>query len=177
MKKITAMQHIFVFLLIVSCKPPIVIRNLGMVTDFRVGWNKVEHAILRFQKGDTLQYMFDNRFFLLDFSYLPEINSPYVCYMPYEQSGALGVYTKKNLLPLSEAQNYRDIVSNEVYYLPLYLSVMVEVLVWTYAVKHGRGGCLSKLSIESYRTKIKIPSAVEAGEVGEPGCRTHESCK
>ncbi|MDR1339879.1 MAG: hypothetical protein LBK58_07505 [Prevotellaceae bacterium] len=40
--------------------------------------------------------------------------------MPDKQSGVLGVHIDKNVLPSSEIQDYKDLVSNSVNYIPLY---------------------------------------------------------
>jgi hypothetical protein len=100
----------------------------GMVHEDKTGgWERVEHVILRYQKGDTLQYLFDNYSDLDD--YPREIRSPYVCYMPKKQSGVLGVHAGrggithlwgKSVLPLSEMRDYRDMESSDMYYIPLY---------------------------------------------------------
>jgi hypothetical protein len=130
-----AMKHTVIlclasFLLTVSCKPPTVLfySTGGMVQeDCSGGGEEVQHAILRYQKGDTLQYLFDNLSYLND--YPREIRSPYVCYTPKEQSGVLGVHVGRcgipplggeSVLPVSEMQDYRDMESRNVYYLPLY---------------------------------------------------------
>jgi hypothetical protein len=119
------------FFLTVSCKPPTVLFYSagGMVHEDRSGsWEEVWHTILRYQKGDTLQYLFANLSYLAD--YPREIRSPYVCYMPGEQSGVLGVHIGerhvrpyilgKSVLPPSEMQNPKDMESPHIYYLPLY---------------------------------------------------------
>jgi hypothetical protein len=130
MKQSIANLYLMSFLLTVSCKPPTVLfySTGGMVSeDMSGGWERVEHAILRYQKGDTLQYLFDNLSNLDD--YPREIRSPYVCYMPKEQAGVLGVHIGrcgipplggKSVLPLSEIQDHRDMESSNVYYRPLY---------------------------------------------------------
>jgi hypothetical protein len=41
-------------------RPPTVISYNGMVREYLVGWERIQHTILRYQKGDTLQYLFDN---------------------------------------------------------------------------------------------------------------------
>jgi hypothetical protein len=114
----------------VSCNPPTVLYYLpgGIVSDdLSGGWEQIEHAILRYQKGDTLQYLFDNLSGLGD--YPREIRSPYVCYVPKEQSGVLGVHVGRcgtpplwgeSTLPPSEIQDCQDMESSNVYYLPLY---------------------------------------------------------
>jgi hypothetical protein len=118
------------FFLTVSCTPPTVLYYSagGMILEDRTGGiEDVEHAILRYQKGDSLQYLFDNLSNLHD--YPREIRSPYVCYMPKEQSGVLGVHVGrcgipplggKSVLPTSEMQDSRDMEGFNVYYLPLY---------------------------------------------------------
>jgi hypothetical protein len=100
----------------------------GMVQEDRSGGReRVEYAILRYQKGDILQYLFDNLSDLDD--YPREIRSPYVCYMPKEQSGVLGVHVGissipplwgKSVLPASEMHDSQDMESDNVYYFPLY---------------------------------------------------------
>jgi hypothetical protein len=112
-----------------SCKPPTVLIDYGVHED-KSGWEVISHAILRYQQGYTLQYMFDCYAYLND--YPREIHSPYICYTPKEQSGVLGVHVGrhlvsslaafegKSILPLPEMRNYQDMESFDIYYLPLY---------------------------------------------------------
>jgi hypothetical protein len=90
-----------------------------MVREYLVGWERIQHAILRYQKGDTLQYLFDNLLINMT-DYPPEIRFLYVLYMPGKQSGVFGVHVDENVLPSSEIQDYKEITSNGVNYIPLY---------------------------------------------------------
>jgi hypothetical protein len=99
-----------------------------MVYDDKTGdWERVQHVILRYQKKDTLQYLFGNYTNLND--YPREIRSPYVCYIPDNQSGVLGVHvgqskipplTGETILNQLEMRDSQDMESDNVYYLPLY---------------------------------------------------------
>ena len=119
------------FFLAISCKPPTVLSFIGgcvkVMDDKSGGWERIAHVILRYQQGDTLQYLFDNYTTLED--YPREIRSPYVCYMPKEQSGVLGVHVGqsmflelagKSILPPSEICDYQNMKTPYLYYLPLY---------------------------------------------------------
>jgi len=115
---------------IVSCKPPTVLFYSagGMVQEDKTGgWESIEQVILRYQKGDTLQYMVDYYASLED--YPREIHSPYICYIPEEQSGVLGVHVGKGGMPPLDGKSilhsleivdFQDIESYNIYYLPLY---------------------------------------------------------
>jgi len=118
MKRFAKNLYVLVLFITISCKPPIVLINYGPVHDDISGWEKICSAILRYQNGDTLQYLFDNLLILNDYPW--EICFPYVCYMPLEQLGILGLHTENESTYRLNTQNYKDIVSNEVYYFPLY---------------------------------------------------------
>ncbi|MDR2809779.1 MAG: hypothetical protein LBB84_04375, partial [Tannerellaceae bacterium] len=73
-------------------------------------------------------YLFDG-YAYLNANYPPEIHSPYICYIPKEQSGVLGVHagssavpplTGKSILPPSEISDYWKPGSSGIYSLPLY---------------------------------------------------------
>jgi hypothetical protein len=92
-------------------------------------WESIKHVILRYQKEDTLQYLFDCYTNLDD--YPREIRSPYVCFQPKEQTGVLGVhvYEGENYLPpfagesvmdASELSDYKHINNSELFYHSLY---------------------------------------------------------
>jgi len=118
-------------LLIVSCKPLTVLFYSagGMVQEDKTGgWERIQHVILRYQNMDTLHYLFDS-YTNIDDVYPCEIQSPYVCYVPKDKSGVLGVHVEQNILTSldgggildkAEIDDFQDAESYKCNYFPIY---------------------------------------------------------
>ncbi|MDR2809780.1 MAG: hypothetical protein LBB84_04380 [Tannerellaceae bacterium] len=77
MKKAAIIISVFLFLLAASCRPPTVLIYDGMVHEDLSVWEEITHSIFRYQKEDTLQYLFDG-YAYLNADYPVEIHSPYI---------------------------------------------------------------------------------------------------
>jgi hypothetical protein len=99
-----------------------------MVTGDRVGWEEITHTIFRYEKGDTVQYLFDSQLYdLID--YPKEIGSLYVCYMPGLSSGIMGLHAEKCFLPPSESQDFQEIVDGDIFFIPLFTYLIQDSIM------------------------------------------------
>jgi len=114
-------------LILLSCRPPTVLVEERMIAeDLSGGFELIDIAIIRFQNGDTLQYLFTNNLLVEDYPFV--VRNPYVCFTPKDSSGVLGILTAHeylgeyftNVLPLSERSDQKDVVDHGIFYLPLY---------------------------------------------------------
>jgi hypothetical protein len=126
--------YIWVLFLIAACQSPSVINRTagGMVNEDLSGWEEISLTIIRYQKDDTIQYLFTNEHLVNDFPFI--ICHLYNCYTPKERTGVLGVHTRygfkdleeniykqiTSVLQISEIHEFDEIISSKVSFFPLY---------------------------------------------------------
>jgi hypothetical protein len=109
----------------------------GKVLEDKVCEEKITHIIFRFgyEKGATVRYLFDSRLYdLID--YPEEIRSLYVCYMPKLSSGVMGLHASKCFLPPSEQEEFKEIVSKEIYFVPLFRYQIQDSIIRFHRMSH-----------------------------------------
>jgi hypothetical protein len=115
------MRYYKIFLLFLllqtACKPPQIIYRAAMVTMDRTGMEWIYHKIFRYEKEDTVQYLFDSRLYDM-VGYPDEISSLYVCYMPELSSGIMGLHRWCCLPP--SLKGFQEIVDKEIFFIPLF---------------------------------------------------------